>query len=41
MRRFILTPAGLMNMFVPAGAYEGRNILRMRKHTLGRRGTAT
>ena len=28
---FILTPAGLMNMFVPAGKYEGRNILRMRK----------
>jgi hypothetical protein len=28
---FIMTPAGLMNMFVPAGTYEGRNILRMRK----------
>jgi hypothetical protein len=28
---FLLTPAGLMNMFVPAGKYEGRNILRMRK----------
>jgi hypothetical protein len=28
---FIMTPAGLMNMFVPAGKYEGRNILRMRK----------
>lgn len=28
---FLLTPAGLMNMFVPAGTYEGRNILRMRK----------
>jgi hypothetical protein len=28
---FLFTPAGLMNMFVPAGTYEGRNILRMRK----------
>ncbi len=28
---FLQTPAGMMNMFVPAGTYEGRNILRMRK----------
>ncbi|MBN2080480.1 MAG: hypothetical protein JW838_16030 [Spirochaetes bacterium] len=28
---FLFTPAGLMNQFVPAGEYEGRNILRMKR----------
>jgi hypothetical protein len=28
---FSLTPPGLMNYFIPAGEYEGRNILRMRR----------
>ncbi|MBN2160746.1 MAG: hypothetical protein JW807_15260 [Spirochaetes bacterium] len=28
---FILTPSGMMNFFVPAGEYEGRNIFKMRR----------
>ena len=28
---FIYTPAGIMNLFVPAGDYEGRSILRMKR----------
>lgn len=28
---FCMTPGGLMSYFIPAGKYEGRNILRMRR----------
>jgi hypothetical protein len=28
---FLLMPSGMMNYFVPAGEYEGRNILRMKQ----------
>lgn len=28
---FLYTPAGIMNLFVPAGDYEGRSILRMKR----------